>query len=214
MIIKNLTVGPFGSNCYIVGSEKTKEGIIIDPGEEADTILAEVKKAGLKIVLIVATHGHLDHMMALEKVKDALKCDYAIHEGDAAGMGHEPPAILSMFGLPRFNPPPPDRALKDGDTIEFGDESLKVVHTPGHSRGGICLVGDGVVFSGDTLFNFGIGRTDLPGGNYEELMGSIKEKLMVLPDKTEVWPGHGPGSTIGEERRHNPFLGGAGPRWF
>lgn len=213
MNIKTLVVGPFGSNCYIVGSEQTREGIIIDPGEEPDSILANVKKMGLKIVLIVLTHGHLDHMLALKKVKDALKCDFAIHEGDSEGLDKIPSMILGMFNLPRFNPPKPDRLLKDGDTIDFGDIRLKVLHTPGHSLGGICLLGDGVVFSGDTLFNLGIGRTDLPGGDYEQLMRSIKDKLMTLPDETRVLPGHGPDTTIKDERLHNPFFGEFGPRW-
>jgi glyoxylase-like metal-dependent hydrolase (beta-lactamase superfamily II) len=213
MIIQRLVVGPIGSNCYIVGSEQTKEGIIIDPGDEADTILNQVKKMGLKIILIVVTHAHLDHMLALKKVKDALKCDYALHEADAKGLGKEPQTILGMFGLPRFNPPPPDRILKEGDTIDFGEVHLKVLHTPGHSRGGISLLGDGVVFTGDTLFNYGIGRTDLPGGNYEQLMQSIKDKLLTLPNNTTVLSGHGPETTIGDERLHNPFFGEFGPRW-
>ncbi len=213
MIIRTLVVGPFGSNCYIVGSEQSKEGIIIDPGEEAEAILANVKKMGLKIILIVLTHGHLDHMLALKKVKDALKCDFAIHEGDANGLDKIPSMILGMFSLSRFNPPAPDRLLKETDTIDIGEVHLKVLHTPGHSLGGICLLGDGVVFSGDTLFNYGIGRTDLPGGDYAQLMCSIKDKLMALPNETRVLPGHGPETTIGDERLHNPFFGEMGPHW-
>lgn len=208
MIIKKLEVGAIGANCYIVGSEQAKEGIIIDPGDEAERILEEVKKAGLKITLIVATHGHFDHIIALKQVKDALKCDFAMHEGDAKGMDRIPGEILAMFGMTHFTAPKPERLLKDGDPINFGDIRIKVLHTPGHSLGGICLLAnDKVIFSGDTLFNCGIGRTDLPGGDYEELMTSIKKKLMSLPDSTEVFPGHGPETTIGEERRHNPFFG-------
>ncbi|MBI2934377.1 MAG: MBL fold metallo-hydrolase [Chloroflexi bacterium] len=207
MIIKRLEVGPIGSNCYIVASESAREGIIIDPGAEADTILNQLKKLGLKIKMAVATHGHVDHLMALKDVKDALKCEFAIHEGDARGVEKIPGGILAMFGLSGFKPPPVDRVLKDGDVIEFGEIKMKVIHTPGHSPGGICLQADKVVFSGDTLFNYGIGRTDLPGGNYDLLMESIEKKLMTLPDDTAVFPGHGPETTIGDERRHNPFLG-------
>ncbi|MBI4334866.1 MAG: MBL fold metallo-hydrolase [Chloroflexi bacterium] len=213
MLIKRLEVGPIGSNCYIVAAEKTKEGVIIDPGEEADRILNETKKMGVKVKTIVATHGHLDHVMAVKKVKETLKSDFAIHEGDARGLDKIPMTVLFMFNLSRFDAPSPDRVLKDGDIIEFGDIRLKVLHTPGHSRGGICLQADKVVFTGDTLFNYGIGRTDLPGGNYEELIRSIKTRLLTLPDDTDVYPGHGPETSIGEERRRNPFVGETASRW-
>ena len=204
MIVKKLVVGPFASNCYIIGSESNKEGVIIDPGAEAEEILKNVKDLGLNIKFIVLTHGHIDHIGALKEVKETTGAEVAIHTDEAKSL-HER-SLATVFGLSYPPPPPPDRLLKGGDSIDIGDLHLLVVHTPGHSRGGICLVGEGVVFSGDTLFNFGIGRYDLPGGNGSQLMDSIHTKLMILPDNTIVCPGHGPDTTIGTERRGNPFL--------
>ncbi len=206
MIVKKLVVGPFASNCYIIGSESNKEGVIIDPGAEAEEILKNVKDLGLNIKFIVLTHGHIDHIGALKEVKETTGAEVAIHTDEAKSL-HER-SLATVFGLSYPPPPPPDRLLKGGDSIDIGDLHLLVVHTPGHSRGGICLLGEGVVFSGDTLFNFGIGRYDLPGGNGNQLMDSIHTKLMILPDNTIVCPGHGPDTTIGTERRGNPFLQG------
>ena len=204
MILKQLVVGPFASNCYIVGSEASKEGMIIDPGDEADAILENVKDLGLEIKSIVLTHAHIDHIGALKEVKEATGAEVAIHADDAQALQEK--SISAMFGLSYPTPPPPDRLLKDGDSIDISDLHFSVLHTPGHSPGCICLLGEGVVFSGDTLFNFGIGRYDLPGGDYSQLMNSIHTKLMVLPDNTTVYPGHGPDTTISTERRWNPFL--------
>ena len=206
MIVKKLVVGPFASNCYIIGSESNKEGAIIDPGAEAEEILKNVKDLGLNIKFIVLTHGHIDHIGALKEVKETTGAEVAIHTDEAKSL-HER-SLATVFGLSYPPPPPPDRLLKGGDSIDIGDLHLLVVHTPGHSPGGICLLGEGVVFSGDTLFNFGIGRYDLPGGSGSQLMDSIHTKLMVLPDNTIVYPGHGPATTIGTERRGNPFLRG------
>ena len=208
MIVKALVVGPFASNCFIVGSEKTKEGMIIDPGADAKNILNTVHDQGLSIVLIVATHNHIDHVGALRSVKDATGAKYAVHEADAK---EAMPVMFGrmmglMLGSSLRRAPNPDTFLKDGDVIEIGDLKFKVLHTPGHTRGGISLLGDGVVFSGDTLFNLGIGRSDLAGGDYGQLMDSIMTKLMVLPDSTIVYPGHGPETTIGAEKKWNPFL--------
>jgi len=204
VIIKKLVVGPFASNCYIIVSESNKDVMIIDPGAEAEEILKNVKDLGLNIKFIVLTHGHIDHIGALKEVKETTGAEVAIHTDEAKSL-HER-SLATVFGLSYPPPPPPDRLLKGGDSIDIGDLHLLVVHTPGHSRGGICLVGEGVVFSGDTLFNFGIGRYDLPGGNGNQLMDSIHTKLMILPDNTIVCPGHGPDTTIGTERRGNPFL--------
>jgi hydroxyacylglutathione hydrolase len=207
MIVKMLVVGPFASNCYIVGSSSTKQGIIIDPGAEAGNILRTVQEMGLSISLIVATHAHMDHIDALRDVKESTNAEFAIHEADKELLSTAPPMSVVAFGLSPFkSAPQPDKLLRDGDQIDVGDLHFEVLHTPGHSPGGICLSGHGVVFSGDTLFNFGIGRTDFAGGSYERLMKSIREKLMVLPDETVVYPGHGPSTTIGDERRGNPFL--------
>ena len=204
MIVKRLEVGPFASNCYIIGSESNKEGVIIDPGADTKEILKNVNKLGLNIKFIVLTHGHIDHTGALKEIKDATGAEVAIHADEAESLQDR--SLAAMFGLSYSPPPPPDRLLQGGDSLDIGDLHFQVLHTPGHSPGCICLLGEGVVFSGDTLFNYGIGRTDLPGGNYSQLMDSIHTKLMVLPDGTVVYPGHGPETTIGAERQGNPFL--------
>jgi hydroxyacylglutathione hydrolase len=205
MIIERLEVGAFAANCYLVGDEESKEGIIIDPGAEPDTILKKVKNSGIKIESIVLTHAHGDHFGALEEVKKTTGAEVAIHTDDARIFQSRSPAA-AMLRFSAHVPPPPDRPLKGGDTVKVGSLSLLVLHTPGHTPGGICLLGEKVVFTGDTLFNLGIGRTDFPGGSYRQLMDSIHTKLMVLPDSTTVYPGHGPETTIGEERKRNPFL--------
>jgi len=206
MILKNLVVGPLAANCYLVGSESSKEGMIIDPGDEAEVILSNVEDLELDIKSIVLTHGHIDHIGALKEVKEATGAEVAIHTDEAESLQGQP--LSTMFGISYPAPPPPDRLLKDGDGIDIGDLHFEVLHTPGHSPGCICLLGEGVLFSGDTLFNYSIGRTDLPGGNYSQLMNSIHTRLMVLPDNTTVYPGHGPDTTIGAERSGNPFLHG------
>lgn len=211
MILRMLVVGPFMSNCYIVGSEQSKEGLIIDPGAEPDTIMDVVDKLGLSVSLIVVTHSHIDHIGALAEVREATGAPFAIHEAEAKGhkLGEVGEMLDQMLGTSsRQSLPKPDRLLHDGDVIEVGDLRFTVLHTPGHSPGGISLLGPGVVFCGDALFNFSIGRTDFPGCSYEQLMDSIWSKLMVLPDDTKVIPGHGPETTIGFERGHNPFLRG------
>ena len=205
MIIRKLVVGPIASNCYIVGSEATKEGMIIDPGADADEILKVVKKLGLKIKLIVLTHRHPDHVGAAGQVKEATGAEVAAHVEAAKYL---PQSLSYIFEPPYQASPYPDRFLKGGDSIDIGELHFTVLHTPGHTPCGISLVGNGVVFTGDTLFNYGIGRYDLVDGNYQQLMDSIHTKLMVLPDDTRVYPGHGPDTTIGTERRANPFLRG------
>lgn len=205
LIIKGLEVGPFMSNCFIVGSRQTKKGFIVDPGADAPDILQVVQADGLDIKLIVITHGHVDHISAAAAIKKATGAQVAVHENDAPllrGGG----STASLFGL-RFDPPPaPDRLLKEGDKVEVDGLSFLVIHTPGHSPGGICLYGEGVVFTGDTLFNLSIGRFDMPGGDGRLLVTNIQTKLMVLPEDTIVLPGHGPQSTIGHEKQWNPFL--------
>ncbi len=204
MIVEKLEVGPLATNCYIVGSGPGREGMIIDPGGEAKRILKKVSDLKLGIKLIVLTHGHMDHVGALREVKEASGADIAAHDDDVKTLGDGSLSVL--LGISPSALPPPDRLLEDGDKIDIGNLNFIVRHTPGHSPDSICLLGEGVVFSGDTLFNYGIGRADLPGGNPSQLMDSIRTKLMVLADNMVVYPGHGPKTTIGAERRGNPFL--------
>jgi len=206
VIIRKLELNPFGSNCYIVGSESTKEGMIIDPGMMAEEILKHVEDLGLKIKVIVLTHAHMDHTGALAEVKEATDAEVAMHADDAPLLRGSNP-MMRMPGVSR-EPPAPDRLLKEGDVIEIGDLHFRVLHTPGHSPGGICLLekDNEIVFTGDTLFQFSIGRTDFPGGSHDGLVQNINDKLMILSDNTTVCPGHGPDTTIGVERRVNPFL--------
>jgi glyoxylase-like metal-dependent hydrolase (beta-lactamase superfamily II) len=207
MVVKTLIVGSFAANCYVVGSSSTMKGMIIDPGAEAPTILRTVQQMGLSVSLIVITHAHIDHVGAVRAVTEKTHAQFAIHETEKGLLLTAPMRMLTALGLtPVKSPPQPDRLLKDGDRIDVDDLHFEVLHTPGHSSGGICLLGHGVVFSGDTLFKLGIGRTDFPGCSHERLIKSIHDKLMVLPDETIVYPGHGPPTTIGDERRGNPFL--------
>lgn len=207
MIMRCLEVGPFLANCYIVGSTTTKEGMVIDPGDEGEAILQNARDMGLNIKLIVVTHAHIDHVGAVEEVKEATGAEFALHRSEAQSLQGQSKQWSTMFDV-SYNAPKPDRFLEDGDSINIGDLRFVVLYTPGHSSGGISLLGQGVVFTGDTLFNLGIGRTDFPGASYERIMESIHRKLMVLTDDTKVFPGHGPETTIGAERRGNSFLRG------
>lgn len=205
MIIKKLEVGPIMANCFIVGCESTKEAVVIDPGDDADRILMTLAKSELKVKYLINTHGHFDHVGANKRMKEVTGAQLAVHPDDEP-MYKELSRSAMMFGLSAENSPPADIHLKDGDEISFGTITLKVIHTPGHSRGGICLYTKGRLFAGDTLFAGSIGRTDLNGGDYDTLISSIKEKLLVLEPDTIVYTGHGPETTIGNEKRMNPFL--------
>lgn len=205
MIIKTLAVGPIMANCYIVGCENTKSAVVIDPGDEADKILMALAESQLTVKYIINTHGHFDHVGANKRLKEATGADILIHSADAF-MLEQISAASMAFGLKVEDSPPADRALEEGDTIEFGDIAMKVIHTPGHSPGGIALSCDGIVFVGDSLFYGSIGRTDFPGGDYNTLISSIKNKLFPLGDETVVYTGHGPETSIGQEKRMNPFL--------
>ena len=206
MIIKALPVGPIMANCFIVGCEKTKEAVVIDPGDEADRILLELADEKLTVKHIINTHGHFDHVGANKPLKAATGADIAIHAADAPLLA-QLAASASAFGLACEDSPPPDRTLDEGDQIGFGELTLKVLHTPGHTPGGISLYSNGCVFVGDTLFAGSIGRTDFPGGDYDTLIASIHNKLFPLGDDVRVFTGHGPETSIGSERRYNPFAG-------
>ncbi len=205
MIIKKLEVGPIMANCFILGCESTKEAAVIDPGDDADRILMTLAKSELKVKYLINTHGHFDHVGANKRMKDVTGALLAIHPDDEP-MFKELSRSAMMFGLSSENSPPADILLKDGDEISFGTITLKVIHTPGHTKGGISLYTKGHLFAGDTLFAGSIGRTDLGGGDYDTLISSIKEKLLVLEPETIVYTGHGPETTIGNEKRMNPFL--------
>ena len=205
MIIKKLTVGPIMANCFIIGCERTKEAAVIDPGDEADKILISLAESKLKVRYIINTHGHFDHVGGNKKLKEVTGADLLIHPLDAPLLGQLSDSAAA-WGLPMENSPPPDRTVEDDDIITFGDITLKVIHTPGHSPGGISLYTDENVFVGDTLFEGSIGRTDFPGGDYNTLISSIQKKLFVLGDDVKVFPGHMGNTTIGKEKRFNPFL--------
>jgi hydroxyacylglutathione hydrolase len=205
MIFESLTVGFIATNCYIVGSDVTKRGLIIDPGANARSILAAVNSLQLKVEMIVITHSHFDHLGAVKALKEATGAKFAVG-GTAKTTPGAFSKVVSMMSGGSASVPEPDLILKDGDVIDVDDLHFKVLFTPGHSADEISLYGHGILFSGDTLFNSGIGRTDFPGCSFEQLARSIKDKLYTFPDDTLVYPGHGPETTIGDEKRGNPFI--------
>jgi hydroxyacylglutathione hydrolase len=206
LIIKKLPVGPLMTNCFVLGCEETKEAVVIDPGDDADKILMTLAQSALTLKYIINTHGHFDHVGANKQLKEATGADILIHKLDEPMLGHLK-AMAASFGLPMENSPAADGNLDDNDTVRFGKIEMKVLFTPGHSPGGISLFTDKAVFVGDSLFYGSIGRTDLPGGDYDTLINSIKNRLFVLGDDVTVYSGHTPETTIGQEKRHNPFVG-------
>jgi hydroxyacylglutathione hydrolase len=203
MKIDTIIVGDFFTNCYLVSVGKN--AILIDPGEEPDRILETIESNNVAVEKIIITHGHIDHIGAIPEIREATKAKVLIHRRDA-DMLTDAKANLSLYHSVAFTVAAADGFLDENDIIEVGDDELKVIYTPGHSPGGISLLGEGVVFTGDALFFGSIGRTDLPGGNHGQLLKSIKEKLLILPDDTRVFPGHGPETTIGNEKFANPWL--------
>lgn len=205
MIITSLPTGPLEVNCYIVGSEDTGKAAVIDPGGNVESILEVLRQHDLTLTMVINTHGHFDHIGANRPLIEKTGCELLIHQDDAPLL-ERAAEHAALFGLSASRSPEPTRLLTDGDMVVLGDLSIRVIHTPGHSPGGVCLhVGD-CLFVGDTLFSGSIGRTDLPGGNHQQLINNIKEKLLCLDDKTKVFPGHGPATTIGREKHYNPFL--------
>jgi len=202
--------GQFAENCYVVVDEARRACAIVDPGEEAELITHRVAALDVTPVAIWLTHAHLDHVMGVARLKRETGAPVCLHPADRELYDHAVQQGLA-FGIPVEPPPPPDRPFTHGEVVRVGDCVFTVRHAPGHSPGSVCLVGDGVVFTGDVLFAGSVGRTDLPGGDFETLRKSIERELLVLPDSTIVYSGHGPETTIGQERRANPFLTGVYP---
>jgi glyoxylase-like metal-dependent hydrolase (beta-lactamase superfamily II) len=206
VIIKTLPVGPIMANCFILGCEQTLDAVVIDPGDEADRILMALSESSLTLKTIINTHGHFDHVGANKPLHDATGAPILIHALDAP-MLNQIAASAANWGLAGDNSPEPERMIDEGDTIGFGNITLSVIHTPGHTPGGVSLNSGEHIFVGDTLFAGSIGRTDFPGGSFETLRDSIQKKLFVLGDELQVYTGHGPQTTIGQERINNPFVG-------
>ena len=207
MIFETLEVGPLGVNCFILGCATSREGVVIDPGGDVERIAGIVAKHGLKIRYIINTHGHFDHVGGNRQAVKAFAAPLLIHGSDASMLGRAAD-VAQMYGMPGENSPAADSFLTEGMEIVFGSHRMKVLHTPGHTQGGCCLYleDEQKVITGDTLFADSIGRTDLPGGSHEQLLQSIRSKLFVLPDGVAAYPGHGPATTIGHEKRHNPYF--------
>ncbi len=204
LIIKRLVVGHLSANCYVVGLKSGGEGMVIDPGGNQEEIFRAITDSGLEITTIVLTHGHSDHIAALYDIQDRTGAQVAIHIEDADFLEGRS-SYSSQFGISYKTPHPPDRLLREGDVIDIGGLSFTVVHTPGHTPGSICLLGDNTIFTGDTIFRRGIGTTLMPGSSRRQLIESIHNRLMVLPDDTIIYPGHGRETTVGAERRDNPY---------
>jgi glyoxylase-like metal-dependent hydrolase (beta-lactamase superfamily II) len=208
LILECLVVPPFESNCWILGCSETEEAVVIDPGDAAG-ILQTLKTHQFTVKYLIHTHGHIDHVSATAAIQRQTGAPVLLHEADQILLDN---LTLqgTMFGLTAPPAPTVDRHICEGDRIDWGRYTLSVMETPGHSPGGVCLnlEGEKILFAGDTLFQDSIGRTDLWGGDYEQLLDSIREKLWPLDDDTIVCPGHGPRTTIGREKRENPFLQG------
>ena len=204
LTIQSFAVMPFDENCDVV-SDDTGEGVVIDPGGMAKEILAYIREAKIDLKAVLDTHGHCDHIGANDAIRDVTEAPLYIHKEDGAMISDIRLNLSAFMGFKVISRPA-EHLLSEGDKISFGNSELEVIHTPGHTKGGVCFVGDGVAFTGDTLFAGSIGRSDFPGGSEVELIGNIKKKLLVLPDETKVYSGHGPSSEIGWERKCNPYL--------
>jgi hydroxyacylglutathione hydrolase len=215
-MVKGIVVGVFQENCWVIGSRRTREGIVIDPGDEPDRILELARDLGVNVKLIANSHAHVDHILGVPAVQRATGARFLLHPGDDAIARSAPLTAARWLGYTPEPVPDADAPLQDGDTVEVEGLQLRVIHTPGHTPGSVCFYTEGMLFSGDTLFRGSIGRTDLPGGDYSQIMSSIIDRLLPLPDETIVLPGHMLETRIGHERRTNPFvlqeLGGSGRR--
>lgn len=209
-LIATVVVGPLQVNCYIAACSVTLEALVIDPGDEGQRILDTVRTSGWRVVRVVNTHGHFDHIGANRTVIEATGAELLLHELDQPLL-QKAQTHAQLYGLHVDPSPTPDRLLRDGDTVAFGELSCQVIHLPGHSPGGVALHCGDHLFVGDVLFAGSIGRTDLPGGDHRALVAGIRTRLWPLPDETIVHPGHGPDTTIAREKRSNPFVGKMAP---
>jgi len=205
MIIKQLVVGPLAANCFIIGCENTREAVVIDPGGDVKEILWTLVDEKLKVKYIINTHGHFDHTGGNYELKKATGAPIVIHRLDASMLNNISQSA-NRWGFNMPNSPSADIFVDEGDLISFGNYGLNVLHTPGHTPGSISLYGNSAVFVGDTLFAGSIGRTDFPGGDYQALINAVITKIFPLGDDVKVYPGHGPSTTVGQERRTNPFF--------
>jgi glyoxylase-like metal-dependent hydrolase (beta-lactamase superfamily II) len=206
VIVKGIVVGVFQENCWVIGNRRTGEAICIDPGDQPDEILAMARDMGVTIKAIANSHAHIDHILGVAGIQNATGAKFYMHAGEAPIAARASETSLMLTGQPAEQPPKPDFAPEDGDIVEVEGVRLTVIHTPGHTPGSLSYYTDGLLFSGDTLFAGSIGRTDLPGGDYEQEMASIIDKLLVLPDDTVVLPGHMMETRIGAEKQMNPFV--------
>ena len=209
MEIATFVVGPLQSNSYLVVDEPSRRAAVIDPGMDSEVVLDAVRRQGLRVESVVITHGHFDHVFSGALFKAETGAEMVMHPNDLPLLA-EVPETARLFGIKAPTPPSPDRLVREGDAIAVGGLSLRVLETPGHTPGSISLCLDDAVFVGDTLFAGSVGRTDLTGGSLEVLLHSIRTKLLALPDRTVVYAGHGPATSIGVERRDNPFLQSGG----
>ena len=205
MKYESLIVGPLETNCYLVFCPETLECAVVDPGAEGDQIIRLIEKRSFKPTLLLNTHGHIDHIGANKDIKERYDIPFYIHSADSPMLVSVLQSEMGIF-MGAKDSPPPDHFFEDGEKIEIGKSFLKVIHTPGHSPGSVSFLGDGFLLSGDTLFCGGVGRTDLPGGSWQEMVSSINNKILTLPDEMIVLPGHGPHTTVGQEKSSNPFI--------
>ncbi len=212
LILERFEVGFFMVNTYILGCLKTGEGAVIDPGDEGERIVNRCRELNLKIRYIVNTHGHADHIMDNRYVKEKTGARIVIHPADAQMLTDPEANVSAAFSMPMTSPPADDY-FREGDPFAIGEIHFDVLHLPGHSPGSVCLIHDPIAIVGDVLFAGSIGRTDFPGGSYEMLVGNIRRKLLPLGDHIIAFPGHGPETTLGQERRTNPFLNESGWGW-
>jgi glyoxylase-like metal-dependent hydrolase (beta-lactamase superfamily II) len=192
-------------NCYILGCEQTRQAAVIDPGDEINTIVSKIKQNNLSLKYILLTHGHVDHVAQLARLKETIPAEVLMHADDRF-LFETISMQAMMFGLPDPGNPKPDRFVNDGEKVKMGELEIGVLHTPGHSPGSVTYKVEDNLFVGDLIFSGSIGRTDLPGGNYETLINSVQTKIFTLQDETKIHPGHGPMTTVGQEKRFNPFF--------